>query len=376
MAKGKVAMLVAKRKFEIQEYDIPEINDDQMLVKIEGVGVCGTDAHEYKNDPFGYIPIVLGHEGTGEIIKMGKNIKTDTTGKPLKVGDKIVTSVFTCGTCPSCIDFPSRPNLCDNLGCYGLMPDDDIHFNGYVGEYLVLRKGSSVFNVSKYDLDTRMLIEPLAVAVHALERAKSTGLLGFNSTVLIQGCGPIGLSMLATVKAFGITNIIAVDGSDSRLAVAKEFGAKYTYNFTNYGSFDEMKAVIEKEAGNAHFAFQCTGVPSAASNIYKLVKRGGGVCEVGFFVNNGECTVNPHFDFCNKEITLVGSWAYAVEDYPKTIALMDTLHEMGLPIQKLVTHKYPLEKVTEALEMNLSMEGIKVAIINEQSLAVQKIIKR
>ena len=60
MAKGKVAMLVAKRKFEIQEYDIPEINDDQMLVKIEGVGVCGTDAHEYKNDPFGYILIVLG----------------------------------------------------------------------------------------------------------------------------------------------------------------------------------------------------------------------------------------------------------------------------------------------------------------------------
>ena len=75
MAKGKIAMLVAKRKFEIQEYDIPEINDDQMLVKIEGVGVCGTDAHEYKNDPFGYIPIVLGHEGTGEIIKMGKILK-------------------------------------------------------------------------------------------------------------------------------------------------------------------------------------------------------------------------------------------------------------------------------------------------------------
>lgn len=162
-----------------------------------------------------------------------------------------------------------------------------------------------------------------------------------------------------------ITKIIAIDGSDSRLAVAKEFGAMYTYNFKNYAGFDEMKAAVEKEAGNADFVFQCTGVPSAASNIYKFVKRGGGACEVGFFVNNGECTINPHFDFCNKEITLVGSLAYAVEDYPKTIALMDTLKEMGMPIQKLITHKYTLDQVTDALEMNLSMQGIKIAIVNK-----------
>ena len=87
---AKVGMMTAKEKIEIKEFNIPEIGDDEILVKVEGCGICGTDVHEYKNDPFGLIPVVLGHEGTGEIIKMGKNIKRDSAGKSLKVGDKIV----------------------------------------------------------------------------------------------------------------------------------------------------------------------------------------------------------------------------------------------------------------------------------------------
>lgn len=92
--KSRVAMMTEIGKFEIQEYPIPEISEDEMLIKVEGCGVCGTDVHEFKSDPFGCLPIVLGHEGTGEIVKMGKNINVDTIGKPVKIGDKIVTSNY------------------------------------------------------------------------------------------------------------------------------------------------------------------------------------------------------------------------------------------------------------------------------------------
>ena len=88
---SRAAMLTELEHYEIKEFPIPEIGDDDMLVKVEGCGVCGTDAHEFKRDPFGLIPLVLGHEGTGEIVKMGKNVKVDSAGKPLKVGDKVVT---------------------------------------------------------------------------------------------------------------------------------------------------------------------------------------------------------------------------------------------------------------------------------------------
>ena len=89
-----VAMLTGIEKMEIKEFPMPAVGDDDILVKVEGCGICGTDAHEYRKDPFGLIPVALGHEGTGEIVKMGKNVKTDSAGKPLKLGDKIVTCMI------------------------------------------------------------------------------------------------------------------------------------------------------------------------------------------------------------------------------------------------------------------------------------------
>ena len=79
---ARVAMLTALEKYEVKEFPMPEVGDGDILVKVEGCGICGTDAHEFKRDPFGLIPVALGHEGTGEIVKMGKNVKKDSAGKP------------------------------------------------------------------------------------------------------------------------------------------------------------------------------------------------------------------------------------------------------------------------------------------------------
>ena len=81
-ATAKVAMLTSLGHFDVKEFPMPEVGDDDILVKVEGCGVCGTDAHEFKRDPFSLIPVALGHEGTGEIVKMGKNVTKDSAGKP------------------------------------------------------------------------------------------------------------------------------------------------------------------------------------------------------------------------------------------------------------------------------------------------------
>lgn len=364
---AKVGMMTAKERIEIKEFNIPEIGDDEMLIKVEGCGICGTDVHEYKNDPFELIPVVLGHEGTGEIIKIGKNIKRDSAGKSLKVGDKIVTCIIPCGECPTCLQHPERTNLCENQGIYGLISDDNVHLNGWFGDYIVIRKNSTVFNVSDMDLHSRVLIEPAAVVVHAVERAKTTGLLKFNSKVLVQGCGPIGLLLLSVLRTMGIENIIALDGNEKRLEMAKRLGATATVNVMKSSSFDETIEKIKDltDGLGADFAFQCTGSPKAHAGIWKLVKRGGGLCEVGFFVNNGDATINPHFDLCNKEITAVGSWVYTPQDYLTTFDFLKRANGIGLPIKELITHEFPLEQLQEALETNIRQEGIKIAIINK-----------
>ena len=361
---ARVAMLTKKEGFEIKEYPIPEIGDDDILVRVEGCGVCGTDAHEYKRDPFGLIPVALGHEGTGEIVKMGKNVKKDSAGKPLAVGDKVVT----------CMIFKDNPDITmfdlnkQNVGgadVYGLLPDDDIHLNGWFADYIVVRGGSTVFNVSHLDLDSRILIEPAAVLIHAVERAKTTDILRFNSRVAVQGCGPIGLLCIAVLRTMGIENITAVDGNEQRLEFAKLMGATATVNFKNYADRDKLAEGVKESFGGylADFAFQCTGSPVAHANIYKFIRNGGGLCELGFFINGGDATINPHFDICSKEITTVGSWVYTLRDYATTFDFLKRAKGIGLPIEKLITHKFKLADINEALETNLRQDGLKIAVI-------------
>lgn len=363
---SKVAMLTKLEQFEIQEYPIPELDDNDILVKVEGCGICGTDAHEFKNDPFGLIPVVLGHEGTGEIVKMGKNVKKDSAGKPLSVGDKVV----------SCMIFKDNPDITmfdlnkQNVGgadVYGLLPDDTTHLNGWFADYIVIRGGSTIFNVSDLDLYSRILIEPCAVLIHAVERAKTTGILRFNSRVVVQGCGPIGLLCIAVLRTMGIENIVAVDGEQKRLDFAKEMGADTTVNFKDYKGIEALAEGVKDAFGGylADFAFQCTGSPAAHSNIYKFIRNGGGLCELGFFINGGDATINPHFDICSKEITTVGSWVYTLRDYATTFDFLKRAKGIGLPLEKLITHKFPLDKINEGHVTNLKMEGLKIAIINE-----------
>ncbi len=361
-----VAMLTALEHYDVKEFPMPEVGDGDILVKVEGCGVCGTDAHEFKRDPFGLIPVALGHEGTGEIVKMGKDVKVDSAGKPLKLGDKVVT----------CMIFKDNPDITmfdlnkQNVGgadVYGLLPDDEIHLNGWFSDYILIRKGSTVFNVSDLDLKSRILIEPCAVLIHAVERAKTTGILRFNSRVVVQGCGPIGLICIAILRTMGIENIVAVDGNQQRLDFAKRMGADNSVNFMNHKGIEALSGAVKEAFGGyeADFAFQCTGSPVAHANIYKFIRNGGGLCELGFFINGGDATINPHFDLCSKEITLVGSWVYTLRDYATTFDFLKRAKAIGLPMDDLITHEFPLEQINEAHVTNLKQEGLKIAIVNQ-----------
>jgi threonine dehydrogenase-like Zn-dependent dehydrogenase len=174
----------------------------------------------------------------------------------------------------------------------------------------------------------------------------------------------IGLMLVAIIRTAGVNNIIAIDGNDGRLALAREMGADHTINFRGYPSGESLAAeVLNVTKGmGAHFAFSVTGVPQAASSIFKLVRRGGGVCEVGFFVDNGLCSVNPHEDFCKKEITLVGTWAYNSWEYPNAYHFLQRAARIGIPVEKLITHRFPLDRIGEAFQTNLRQEGIKIVV--------------
>lgn len=153
-----------------------------------------------------------------------------------------------------------------------------------------------------------------------MEKAKEIFNFKHNSHVLVQGCGPIGLLLLTTVRTMGCRNIIAVDGDEKRLAMAKKLGARVTINSLKENAI----ARVQEETGGkgAEMALQCTGSPKAASTIWKYVRRGGSMCELGFSVDNGDASYNPHQDICNKEIKVVGSWTYQAKDWIHAIKML------------------------------------------------------
>lgn len=282
----------------------------------------------------------------------------------MAVGDKIVAGLKPCGQCDTCKNDPEHIHLCEGGEIFGLMPGEESYknFNGWFAEYIKVNAGGVVFNVSDMDVDLRTLIEPCAVVVHAVEKAKEIFNFKHNSYVLVQGCGPIGLLLLTTVRTMGVRNIIAVDGDENRLNMAKKLGAAYTVNFMTE---DALAKVMEITGKGADMAFQCTGSPKAASTVWSYVKRGGAMCELGFFVDNGDTTYNPHKDICNKEIKVTGSWTYQSKDWIQACEVLKEAQKNGLPVTELLSHKYALADINEAMEMNISMQCLKIVVMGE-----------
>lgn len=366
-ASGRAAVLIAPETLEIREFPLRPIRADEILVRVEACGVCGTDLHCHRSDPFGLAPVVLGHEGTGEVLEVGADVRMDSVGKPVRPGDRIVTSIMeTSEECGVARYNPLKANLCDDLKVYGLLPDEpENHFNGYFAEYLIVRPGSSFFVVNDMSRELRVLIEPAAVVCHALERAKSCGAtLNFRTRVIVQGCGPIGLMMVAVLRAYGVNNLIAIDGNDDRLALAREVGADETLNYKDHEGIEELAAAVNglTKGLGAHFGFQVTGVPAAFANLFHCIRRGGGFCEVGHFVDGGECAINPHRDICRKEITVTGSWVYNSFEYPNAYHFLQRAERIGLPVRSLVTHRFPLDRIEEAFAVAARQEGVKVMV--------------
>lgn len=213
-------------------------------------------------------------------------------------------------------------------------------------------------------LDQRILVEPAAVVVHSLERAKSTGLLKFNSVVLVQGCGPIGLLQIATLRTLGIETIIAVDGNDSRLELAREMGASRTYNFTRYADLNELlDAVKRTTAAAGGLRLSVHGRRQGRGQRLEVREARRRPVRSGLFMDGGESVINHHYDLCNKEVTAVGSWVYSPQDYPTTFDFLKRAYGIGLPLTKLISHRFKLDEIAEALETNVQMKGIKIAVI-------------
>jgi len=368
LGKGKLAVLNGvKGEFEIKTHDLPKIEKNTCLIKTELTGICATDVHYWMGFKPTYeqtFPALYGHEFCGTIVELGEGYEKDYLGRPLNVGDRIIVKPQQqCGKCYWCTT-AKVPMKCETAVSYG---DTGYHapwFLGGFAEYVYICYPKGEVFKTTLDPETAMMLEPLSIAVNAINAAKQR----IGDTVVVQGAGPIGLLTLACAKYYGAAKTIMVGGPENRLKIAKEFGADVVIDIDVVKDPKKRIDMILNETDNrrgADVVYECAGFPGAVPEGIDYLRFGGTYSEAGHFANSGEVAMNPALHFCSKCIKLVGSWASTTEHFVQALAIMES---RKIPISRLVTHKVPLSGLKQAFEAVASnymlngKEAIKIAL--------------
>ena len=303
---------------------IPEISDDQVLVKMEYCGVCGSDVHFYKDGRVGDVAappdFVLGHEVAGEVVKIGAAVKN------LKVGDKVALEPgYACGKCEYCKT--GRYNLCPNVIFFADPP-----VQGALKEY-VAHPADMCFKLPEnMSTEEGALVEPLAVGLHAT----ALGGVGLGSDVLILGGGCIGLVTLLSAKARGASRIVVVDLYEKRLNMAKEMVATEVINAQKENVAERVEELFDGKG--VDFVFETAGAIATIQQTPYYVKKGGTIVLVGMAA---ESMANYNFSQAMvKEITIKTVFRYR-NLYPTAIAAISS---GSIDVKKIVTNRFTFDE--------------------------------
>ncbi len=321
----KVAYLKEAMKIVVKDdAKIPEISDDQVLVKMEYCGVCGSDVHFYKDGRVGDVAappdFVLGHEVAGEVVKIGAAVKN------LKVGDKVALEPgYACGKCEYCKT--GRYNLCPNVIFFADPP-----VQGALKEY-VAHPADMCFKLPEnMSTEEGALVEPLAVGLHAT----ALGGVGLGSDVLILGGGCIGLVTLLSAKARGASRIVVVDLYEKRLNMAKEMGATEVINAQKENVAERVEELFDGKG--VDFVFETAGAIATIQQTPYYVKKGGTIVLVGMAA---ESMANYNFSQAMvKEITIKTVFRYR-NLYPTAIAAISS---GSIDVKKIVTNRFTFDE--------------------------------
>jgi len=335
----QVALLTEPGEFEIVEREQPEPAADEVLVRMREVGICGSDVHYYEHGRIGDFivedPLVLGHESAGEVAGVGEAV----TG--IEAGDRVTLEPgVPCRRCEDCKR--GEYHLCDHVTFMATPPDD-----GAFAEYVAWPSDYVYKLPESVSVREGALCEPLSVGIHAARR----GGVSTGDSVLITGCGPIGLCVKEAVSAFGATDIIMSDVVGSKLDLAAERGADRTIDVSEESLGDAVGDYTDETGVDV--VIEASGADPAIQSTLDAVRMGGTIVFVGLTMSE-EVPLDV-VDIINSEIDVHGSFRYA-NTYPAAIEL---LADDRVNLEGFVDFESSLSDVENAFHRAMEPETIK-----------------
>ena len=332
--KMKVAVMEAIGKIKMEERDIPKAKDNEVLVKLEYVGICGSDLHYYETGAIGDFvvepPFVLGHEPGGTVVEVGKDVKH------LKVGDRVALEPGkTCGHCEFCKT--GRYNLCPDVVFFATPPVDGV-FQEYVAHEadLCFKLPENVSTLEG------ALIEPLAVGFHAAMQGGARA----GQTAVVMGSGCIGLVTMMALKAMGVSKVYVVDIMEKRLEKALELGADGVINGKEKDAVEEVMKLTDGRG--CDLVIETAGTQITTVQAMRMTKKGATIVLVGYS-KTGEMTL-PISMALDKELTFKTVFRYR-HIYPMAI---EAVSAGKVNLKGIVTDIFSLDEAQKAMDYSVN----------------------
>jgi D-arabinitol dehydrogenase (NADP+) len=336
----KAIVYDAPRQFKYKEVPEPEIQSDDVLVRIDACGLCGTDLHIHEGEFAPNFPLIPGHEFTGEIVALGGSVKG------LRQKQRVVgNSNESCGKCFYCMrgDFL----LCLNLRAYGVTQD------GGFAQFLRI-KADRIFPIGNLTSREAVMVEPSACAVHGMEvLAMKPG-----SDVLLFGAGPTGQVLAQLLKLNGAGRLVVAAPPGPKLELAGRLAADEIVPIDRKNPDRHRNRLRELNPTGFDYIVEATGSAFVCEDALQFVRRGGTLLVYGVYPETETVRFNP-FDLFRREITIKGSFAQ-IDAFPRALAYLES---GKIKVNEIVTDEFALEDWAKVLEHAWARKGIKIAVI-------------
>lgn len=327
MSYMKQQIMVSPEKIQFRNIPIPKLNKNEVLIKIMRIGVCGSDIHVYHGKhPFvNSYPVTQGHEVSGEVEDIGSNVTK------YEKGDKVtIQPQKVCGKCYSCEN--NKYHCCEDLKVMGFQ------ITGAASQYFVCEEKKLVKLPQELSYDEGAMIEPLAVACHALGRVENIK----NFNILILGAGPIGNLVAQVARGLGAKSILITDIIEYRLELARKLGINHTINPAKANLSTKILEIFGEN--KADLIVECVGSNSTINDAITNARKGSDIILIGVF--SEEATINLGW-IQDHELRLIGSAMYQTRDYLQAIELV---LEKKIQLKPLMSNYFDFEEYSKAYE--------------------------
>src|SRR5882724_1268943 len=342
-------LLEARQPLQIEELEIPDVGDEDVLIKVAACGVCHTDLKVVEGRNRFTPPTILGHEVAGTIEQVGARCQD------FKVGDRVIIGMrYKCGRCRYCLT--ARENLCERRPAPpALRKPDSTSVNrwnvGGFAEYVSVPAYMACRIPSEMPMEEASIVGCRVTT--AYNAVKHRARLEPGDSALVIGCGGIGLNTIQFLKCFSAYPIIAVDIVDEKLEAAKQFGATHTINASVE---DPVKSVIKLTDGGVDKAFEAIGNPKTSDQIIQATRPGGTATIIGG-LGNGPFTISSG-NFVTREITITGVSSRQANDVEEVFQMA----KLGrIELKSLITKSYRYDEINEALA-DLELGKLRMAV--------------